>query len=106
VLDPIAWFCGTGDYASHAVRTKRPNPWGLYDVLGNVWEWTNDRFGQYDQSQPVATDPWGARDDSRRIARGGSWSTSITRTRAAVRWMVYAEDVQDEVGLRPARTLR
>ena len=53
------------------VKSYAPNPWGLFDMHGNVWEWVQDRFGSYNSNLQV--DPGGPSSGERRIRRGGSW---------------------------------
>ncbi len=58
----------------HPVGLKRPNQFGLYDMLGNVWEWVNDRYDEkYYQSSP-SQDPAGPTSGTLRVARGGGWA--------------------------------
>jgi formylglycine-generating enzyme required for sulfatase activity len=69
-LDEIAWHGGNSDGATHLVGEKKPNAWGSYDMLGNVWEWCWDKF---DEEKPY------------RVLRGGSWSVYPQHVRASNR---------------------
>jgi formylglycine-generating enzyme required for sulfatase activity len=72
-IDDVAWYDGNSGGQTHDVAQKRPNGFGLYDMLGNVWEWVNDWFDQnYYQNSP-SQDPTGPADGARRVLRGGSW---------------------------------
>jgi formylglycine-generating enzyme required for sulfatase activity len=103
VLDSIAWFCGNSSDLTHRVMTRDPNPWGLYDVLGNVWEWVHDWQADY---QGDETDPWGPPDGAYRICRGGSYDFDARRARSASRsYDVDTEIRVDRLGLRPVRSI-
>jgi len=86
-LDGIAWWCRNSGSRTHAVGGKTPNAWGLYDMLGNVDEWTGDvsepRDDWYDTYPGTVTDPTGAATGSYRVSRGGSWDSYARYTRAA-----------------------
>jgi len=82
-LDAIAWWAGNAPSETNAVRQKAPNAWGVYDMIGNAWEWVGDWFAEY----PVgpATDPEGPVSGSDRVTRGGGWGYPPHYCRSAVR---------------------
>ena len=83
-LGEYAWFRewkGT----THPVSQKRPNPFGLYDMHGNVWEWCWDWYDQGYYNQAPADDPTGSAGASRRVIRGGSWYSGPSSCRSANR---------------------
>lgn len=74
----FAWFAGNALERPHPVGAKRPNPYGLFDVYGNVAEWCADWSGDYPQD-PV-TDPSGPASGDLRIVRGGAFDTLLLRS--------------------------
>ncbi|MDX8410479.1 MAG: formylglycine-generating enzyme family protein [Mariprofundaceae bacterium] len=66
-----AWNSSNTDEKSHPVGLKRPNPWGLYDMHGNVWEWTGSYYEEtYDGSEQKYSD---VKSKKKRSVRGGAW---------------------------------
>ncbi len=82
-LDSIAWYDGNSGSKTHPVATKQPNAWGLYDMIGNVWEWCQDLHGEYPNS--TVSDPRGPSGGSDRVARGGGWHCDAGGCRSAYR---------------------
>ncbi len=69
------WYDGNSSSKSHEVGTKKANPWGFYDMHGNVWEWCLD---WYASSLSGGEDPVGSSSGSYRVLRGGSWSNGAS----------------------------
>jgi formylglycine-generating enzyme required for sulfatase activity len=82
-LDDLGWYRGNSGNRTHAVRQKAPNPWGLYDMHGNVWEWCADWYSDYPSGS--VTDPAGPAAGTLRAYRGGSWDSAAAHCRAAFR---------------------
>jgi formylglycine-generating enzyme required for sulfatase activity len=89
-LDELGWYKDNSREKTHPVGFKKPNGYGLYDMSGNVWEWSNDRYeaGKSD-----------------RVLRGGSWGYEPQLARAAIR--SYNDPAKRSInfGFRLARTL-
>ncbi|HEV7519276.1 MAG TPA: SUMF1/EgtB/PvdO family nonheme iron enzyme [Thermoanaerobaculia bacterium] len=66
------------------VHQLQPNPWNLYDMHGNVWEWVEDWYADNYSKEP-AVDPSGPAKGDRRVRRGGSFESSFDNCRSAAR---------------------
>jgi formylglycine-generating enzyme required for sulfatase activity len=84
LLDRFGWFTENSGKKVHSGREKRPSVRGLFDLHGNLYEWTHDWFGDFGSS--AQTDPLGAKIDSNRVFRGGGWVSDAAYCRAAYRY--------------------
>jgi formylglycine-generating enzyme required for sulfatase activity len=101
-LDEYAWHTGNAAGNDPPVGAKKPNPWGLYDIHGYLWEWCDDKA--WHDSYEGAPDDGSSWDDSgspaRRVLRGGSWKDGAEQLASSQRRSADAEDRDDAVGLR------
>jgi formylglycine-generating enzyme required for sulfatase activity len=92
-LDAIAWYKENSEQKTHAVGMKKPNQWGLFDMLGNVWEWCSDIYSE---------EVYG----SYRIFRGGGWCDHERGCMATNRRRSHPTSFKiDDLGFRIARNL-
>ena len=104
-LDRHAWWTDnvslTGQMAAQPVGLKTPNPWGLYDMHGNVWEWVGDWLGAYPEGPQ--TDPQGPTEGTARVFRGGSFKDAASLSRSAQRCWNAPDQRFSHVGVRLVR---
>lgn len=106
-LGQYAWFPGNCGGSTHAVGTLLPNPWGLYDVHGNVWEWCLDDWHQGYAGAPSDGSAWidSPRGDLR-VMRGGAWEdVEHYGHRSALRHPWFTDGSGNPWGFRLAATV-
>ncbi|HNX97304.1 MAG TPA: formylglycine-generating enzyme family protein [Candidatus Aminicenantes bacterium] len=99
-LDDIAWYKKNSEDKTHPVGQKLPNAFGLYDMLGNVWEWCQDWYGPYPEA--AQENYAGAATGTMRIHRGGSWRDAAGDVRATNRYEDWGGDRMETLGFRLA----
>ena len=87
VLQEYAWYDKNSNDQTHPVGEKKPNPWGIYDMHGNVWEWCEDTWHSDYKGAPTDGSAWvTGGEQNRRLLRGGSWSYNMHLCRSTDRF--------------------
>jgi formylglycine-generating enzyme required for sulfatase activity len=97
-LDSVGWYLGNSGNKTHPVGLKQPNELGLYDMTGNVWEWTSDLWTNSYQTSSIVQ-------STKRSRRGGSWASDVSLSRVECRHNGMESGVRGNcVGLRLVRS--
>lgn len=100
-----AWYDKNAGDKPRPGGGKRPNAFGLFDMYGNVWEWTEDCWNESYQGAPVDGSAWTTGDCQKRVVRGGSWYDIPLYLRSAVRFGDRADKRINFDGFRVVRAL-
>lgn len=108
-LPSVAW-CGEGNGGPHPVGQLNSNPFGLFDMHGNVWEWCQDLFAddyysRFSKSEDVAVDPIGPEKSDFIVFRGGSWFSIPPLTRSSMRYKDWPTGKGNQTGFRVALSI-
>lgn len=104
-LSDYAWYGDMVGGKTHNVGQKKPNPWGLFDIHGNVWEWVQDRWHRNYEGAPTDGSAWETGEESSLVLRGGSWSSDALFCRSAARLWRNSGAREKDVSFRLLRIL-
>ncbi len=110
LLGEYAWYIDNSGSKTHPVGQKKPNPWGLYDMYGNVLEWCQDGYEKYGGESDLIRKTGKAvtkeNNNRSRLLRGGSWYSFAQDCRSASRSDTFARYQNDSIGFRVVCVLR
>jgi formylglycine-generating enzyme required for sulfatase activity len=99
-LGEYAWYGDNSGNKTHPVGQKKQNPWGLYDINGNVFEWVQDKWHDNYVGAPTDGSAWESESNSYRVVRGGGWKGDYRYCRLAYRQSVPLDFHNNLVGFR------
>jgi formylglycine-generating enzyme required for sulfatase activity len=104
--DNTCWYIENSEKMTHPVGTREPNPFGLYDMCGNVWEWVNDYFSYFPKNSgdQVFKNPKGGsgEDYKTRVERGGAWNSFAYQALSSFRFSQKPKKKFNNLGFRIA----
>jgi formylglycine-generating enzyme required for sulfatase activity len=100
LLSQVSWFSRNSNQQAHEVGQKGANGFGLFDTLGNVWEWVNDWYDPSYYKNSPAQDPPGAKSGQYRVLRGGAWDIEPISVRVTARGRLLPDGGGSNVGFR------
>ncbi|HUT90443.1 MAG TPA: SUMF1/EgtB/PvdO family nonheme iron enzyme [Thermoguttaceae bacterium] len=103
-LDEYAWYRGNAQSETFTVGEKAPNPWGLFDMHGHVWNWCWDWYAGDYYGQSPEKDPCGPEAGDGRVLRGGSFGDAMASARSAARFSNDASIADCFISFRLARS--
>jgi formylglycine-generating enzyme required for sulfatase activity len=105
-LDQYSWYGVNAQNQAHPIDSgKKPNPFGLWDMYGNVAEWVEDCYHEGYRGAPNDGSAWTTSDCTHRVVRGGHWLSRASSLRSTSRDWAHFDQGADTIGLRVARTL-
>jgi formylglycine-generating enzyme required for sulfatase activity len=84
-LDEYAWYYLNSSHETHSVGQKKPNPWGLHDMYGNVWEWCQDRYHRIYEEDLAEGTAWEIVGNTAIALRGGAWVSYSNKCHSSYR---------------------
>jgi formylglycine-generating enzyme required for sulfatase activity len=105
IANDFAWYISNSEGKTQLVGSKKPNQFGLYDMVGNVYQWAQDCWNSDYISAPNDGKAWETGECSLRVLRGGSWNVNYQFLRSTARYFVESEFPYSFSGLRLVRDL-
>jgi len=102
-IDEIAWYSANSGKQVHEVAQKHANGFGLFDVLGELWEWVNDWYDSTYYQSGLSQNPTGPASGQYRVLRGASWVVGPRYVRVSNRFSDLPDDWGNLYGLRCAQ---